>query len=41
MIAVVVLSIAATGGAVSVLYDKMAAIALALVNGGSGGGDGS
>ncbi len=31
MIAVVILAIAATGGALDVLYDKMAAIAVALV----------
>lgn len=40
MIAVVVIGVSATGGAVSLLYQKMAAIAGALVNGGGGGGDG-
>ncbi len=38
MIAVVVLGIAATGGAVDALYQKMAAIASNLASG--GGGDG-
>jgi pilus assembly protein Flp/PilA len=32
MIAVIIVAIAATGGALGVLYDKMAAIAVALVN---------
>jgi pilus assembly protein Flp/PilA len=38
MIAVVVLGIAATGGALDLLYQKMAQIAAALLNGGGGGG---
>jgi pilus assembly protein Flp/PilA len=37
MIAVVVLGIAATGGAVDALYQKMAAIVAALIGGGSEG----
>ncbi len=41
MIAVVVLGIASVGGAVNLLYEKMAAIAGAFVNGGSSGGSGS
>jgi Flp pilus assembly pilin Flp len=38
MIAVVVLGIAATGGAVDLLYQKMAALATAILGSGSGGG---
>jgi pilus assembly protein Flp/PilA len=42
MIAVVLLgSLAATGGAVSALYDKLSAIATAFVGGSSSGGSGS
>lgn len=38
MIAVVVLGIAATGGALGAIYDKLAAITVALLGGGGGGG---
>ena len=40
MIAVVVLGISATGGAVSALYNKLASIATALIGGGGSGGSG-
>jgi Flp pilus assembly pilin Flp len=40
MIAVFVLGIASTGGAVTALYGKLSQIASALLAGGPGGGDG-